>query len=198
MHKRNCSQCGACFEIAYLSTKRKSCSDECRKALYSRKKPHERSDKGTRKTKWTTVACGHCGTLVERVPSQIRKNEKLGWNNYCSWQCRTDGTASNSGRPTKNQKTIRPDGYVYVYVLPSDRPVQGSSKSRWLEHRIVMSQVLGRKLIDSETVHHINGDRSDNRPKNLEVHLGRHGRGQLFRCRACGSNDIETLALKGS
>jgi hypothetical protein len=39
--------------------------------------------------------------------------------------------------------------------------------SEALKHRSVMEQKLGRKLRRGEVVHHKNGDRTDNRPKNL-------------------------------
>jgi hypothetical protein len=36
-------------------------------------------------------------------------------------------------------------------------------------HRYLMEQHLGRSLLSNELVHHINGDRYDNRLENLEV-----------------------------
>lgn len=40
---------------------------------------------------------------------------------------------------------------------------------RIFEHRAVMEALLGRPLGDDENVHHINGDRTDNRVENLEL-----------------------------
>ena len=39
-------------------------------------------------------------------------------------------------------------------------------------HRIVMEHKLGRELEDDEIVHHVNGDKWDNTPDNLELCLG--------------------------
>ncbi len=66
------------------------------------------------------------------------------------------------------------------------------------EHRLVMARSLGRPLAPKETVHHIDGDRQHNDLSNLQLRSGRHGNGAVYRCRDCGSHNVEAVPLKAA
>ena len=76
--------------------------------------------------------------------------------------CKGSGTKMNTG-----------------YRLISEKNHPNSYKNgRLLEHIFVMSNHLGRPLYKSETVHHKNGIRDDNRLENLELWASNHPAGQ--------------------
>lgn len=91
------------------------------------------------------------------------------------------------------------NGYVYR-LLSAAHPFAAmghvvDGKLRIAEHRLVMATLLGRPLTASETVHHVNGDTADNRPGNLQIRSGAHGRGVRLQCSACGSHDVAAVPL---
>lgn len=62
-------------------------------------------------------------------------------------------------------------------------------------HRLVMARKLGRPITAAETVHHIDGDKTNNSEDNLQLRTGNHGKGVRYVCRTCGSHDIVSTIL---
>ena len=66
----------------------------------------------------------------------------------------------------KGGRTRRSDGYILI--LHPDHP-RADERNYVYEHIVIAEKKIGRLLTDNEVVHHINGAKNDNRPKNLQV-----------------------------
>ena len=112
-------------------------------------------------------ACRICGTV-------FRPNGNRPAGIYCSRKCLNEDRWGAGNPAWKGGRVMHGDGYVMVKM-----PSHPSAKKNGyvLEHRLIMEQKLGRLLEPHETVHHRDGNRQNNDPANLELWVGRHGKG---------------------
>lgn len=99
---------------------------------------------------------GRTGCIIEGCE---KEHTSLGYcyTHYTRLRKYGDPTVSKNKGRHFNQK-----GYAFV-------PDPSGKLHTIAEHRLVMQQHLGRKLAKGENVHHLNGDRQDNRLQNLEL-----------------------------
>lgn len=102
-------------------------------------------------------------------------------------------------RRDRKQRVVTKMGYAAEFVQADDpMHVMAWAQSGYvLQHRLVMARSIGRPLRKDETVHHVNGDKTDNRLENLQLRQGRHGRGVQLCCMDCGGSNIEHVPLSG-
>lgn len=92
---------------------------------------------------------------TESHKNKIAKAQKESWKNNNERLC-----FGRQPRKPVGSKTI--DAHGYVLVKEKD------GAAHWKkEHILIIENVIGRKLIPGEVIHHINGNRADNREENL-------------------------------
>ena len=108
------------------------------------------------------MICEYCKASVPR------KRNGGGSYAYARRFCSPACAYEQRKRDSEQRPYLDQHGYVIVFVNGRRVP----------EHRYVMETMLGRPLTSTETVHHRNGVRRDNRPDNLEVWLKGQPAGQ--------------------
>lgn len=100
--------------------------------------------------------CENCGNIFRPVDSKKRT---------CSRQC---GYAIRSNGALKLRKKecwwINKRGYVEGKIWLDEY-----TQIRVKQHRWVVENSIGRKLLQNEDIHHINGIKTDNRIENLKI-----------------------------
>lgn len=128
----------------------------------------------------TGMECLTCGAVSLVHITRARR----GGGRYCSCPCAGKRNRLGSNNPNWRGGRIKgPEGRIVVYA-PGHPGANLFGGSHILEYRLLIEKKIGRHLRSDEIVHHVNGDKHDNRLSNLQV-MSRadHAREHFIGCR---------------
>ena len=107
---------------------------------------------GRRNRKLAYKRCARCNKVFKPYRAESK---------YCSRPCLWSGNGGQNRKPETWWTNAK--GYIEGRVFINDKQI------RVKKHRWIMEKHLCRTLLPMEDVHHINGNKSDNRIVNLEL-----------------------------
>lgn len=171
----SCQECGKPFTMmqSYLTAYRKKfghdpfyCSAHCSGAGRRRRAEETHN--------FVCLNCGKAQAMRRKPGGRLYREQK-----FCDQACKNEYQAKQAAErfsAGEIGRHVKQNGYIWL-SLPA--LVSNTGKRReMLEHRYVMEQHLGRPLDAGETIHHRDGDRTNNTLANLELRVGNHGPGQ--------------------
>lgn len=128
--------------------------------------------------------CG-CGQEIPLISKHRREVRR-----FSNGHNRRGKMHPNSIRWREHNNRWKGGSYVtiggYIMILKPDHP-EADCHGYVYEHRFVMEQKIGRLLKSEEHIHHINRDRKDNRPENLQIVSNSEHR--YLHCRSLNGSD---------
>jgi len=121
----------------------------CSLGCYNKSKKHK-----------NTRSCAYCGRDVLRKDSDIDRTSMSFCNTECTIAYRRNNGTRTGDVVGDGSHTWLENGYVVVY---------NGTKNGIKLHRKVMEDYLGRELLPSEVVHHIDMDKTNNSIDNLQI-----------------------------